>query len=259
MKNLVNNPIKFAFDEMKKSIYTANIGRVLAFNPQNQRAQVQAGVQRVDIDGSTHNPPVIIDVPVLFLGGSHMVEFEVQPNDEGLIVFLQRNIDGWKQTGGVASNPTPRILSGQDAVFIHGVRSLPNVISGFSNDGIRLRNRSGSTHVWIKNDGTIVSDNEVSTIEQDSEGNITLNNDTATHKVNADGSITMENGGGFIRLMSDGTAVINGMTIPPVGQGDASYDGTIKAQEVETNSGIQLGTHTHGGVVVGGESTEGPQ
>lgn len=236
MKQYIENPTKFAFKEMIKSIFTAHVGHIIAFNPANQRAQVQIGVQRIDINDTRHNPPAVIDVPVLFLGGSHLVEFEVQPKDEGLIVFLQRNIDGWKQTGGIADNPTPRILSGQDAVFIHGVRSLPNVVSGFSNNGIRLRNKDGSSHIWIKNDGTIVTKNNGSTIEQDNAGNISI-----------------DNGSGFIKMSADGTVTINGFTIPPVGGGAANYDGDITA------GGISLTTHTHTGVQAGGDNTGEPQ
>lgn len=257
MKQYIKNPTKFAFDEMIKSIFTAHVGHIVAFNPANQRAQVQIGVQRINIDDTRHNPPAVIDVPVLFLGGSHLVEFEVQPKDEGLIVFIQRNIDGWKQTGGIADNPTPRILSGQDAVFIHGVRSLPNAVSGFSNNGIRLRNKDGSSHIWIKNDGTIVSDNGNSTIEQSPNGDIVFKNEGITHDIKTDGSISITNGSGFITMDSSGTVTINGMVIPANG-GQASYAGTLSATEVEA-SGISLTTHTHTGVQAGGDNTGEPQ
>lgn len=238
-KTPLHSLLKLAIDESIKGLFTAHVGHVVSFDPTNQRAQVQIGVQRVDLDNSAHNPPVINDVPVAFMGGSSHLEFQVNPNDEGLIVFIQRNIDGWKQTGGVAVNPTPRIMGMQDCVFIHGVRSAVGAIKGFANDGIRMR--SGDNHVWVKSDGTIIT-----------------KNNGVTHTSKPDGSYEAVNGGGFIRLLPDGTVVINGFTIPPVGKGDASYDGTIKAQEVRTDSGIKLGSHNHSGVTPGGGNSGGP-
>lgn len=238
-KTPLHTLITTALREQKLGMFTAQVGHIVSFNASTQRAQVQPGVQRVDIDKTTHEPPIINDVPVLFIGGNAHVEFEVNPNDEGFILFMQRNIDGWKQTGGVAVNPTARVMQMQDCVFVHGVRSLPKVIQGFENDGIRMRHNNA--HVWVKSDGTIVT-----------------KNDKVTHTSNPDGSYSVENSGGFMRLLPDGTAVINGMTIPPVGQGDASYDGTIKAREVQTNKGVKLGTHTHSGVESGPNNTGGP-
>lgn len=256
-KTPLHSLLKLAINESIKGLFTAQVGHIVSFDPTNQRAQVQIGVQRVDLDESTHNPPVINDVPVAFMGGSSHLEFQVNPNDEGLLVFIQRNIDGWKQTGGIAANPTPRIMQMQDCVFIHGVRSTVGAIKGFANDGIRMR--SSDNHIWIKSDGTIVSTNANASVTIEADGTVITKNDGVTHTSKPDGSYEATNGGGFIRLMPDGTVVLNGFTIPPVGQGDASYDGTLKAKEVETESGIQLGTHNHGGVEPGGSNTGGPQ
>lgn len=263
MKKLpLHTLISTALAQHQIGMYTANVGHIVSFNESTQRAQIQPGIQRVDIDKSIHDPPPINDVPVLFLGGSGHLEFEVNPGDEGLIVHLQRNIDGWKQTGGIAVNPTPRIMQMQDAVFIHGVRSLPQAIQGFANDGIRMRH--GDNFVWIKNDGTIISSNEKVSVTLDNDGTVTTVNDNATHVVNADGSFKVSNNGGFIELKADGTVQINGFTIPPVGQGDASYDGTLKANDMEAVNDVKAGnislnSHDHGGVEPGGGNTGGPQ
>lgn len=251
-----------AINNALKGVYTSQVGHIVAFNPTNQRAQVQIGVQRINLDGTMHNPPVIDDVPVLFLGGVAHVEFEVNPNDEGLLIFPQRNIDGWKQTGGIAANPTPRIMQMQDCVFIHGIRSLTQVIQGFANDGIRLRH--GENYVWIKRDGTIESKNDKASVMISPDGDITLKNEQATHTVGIDGSISSTNNGGFIKLLPDGTAQINGLTIPPAGKGEADYDGTIKAKNVEATEDVKAGntslnSHVHGGVMAGGDVTGGPQ
>ncbi|RIY41941.1 Gp138 family membrane-puncturing spike protein [Neopusillimonas maritima] len=169
-----------AFIEMMKGVCTSVPGHVLTFDPDLQRAQVRIGIQKVTVNGGVINPPPIADVPVLFLGGTqYSVIHQINPGDEGLILFSQRCVDGWKQTGGVANNPLARFHDAHDAFFIPGFRPLPTRIEGFANDGIRMQSRSGGQRVWIKSSG----------------------------------EIEMSNGAGFIRLMADGTVNINGAII----------------------------------------------
>jgi len=167
---------------MMKGVYTSIPGHVLAFDPVLQRAQVKAGVQTVSVNGVANDPPPIADVPVLFLGGTqYSVIHQINPGDEGLILFSQRCIDGWKQTGGVATNPLSRFHDMYDAFFIPGFRPLPTRIPNFVNDGIRIQSRDGGHHVWIKSSG----------------------------------EIGIENGAGHIKLLPDGTVRINDSVIPP--------------------------------------------
>lgn len=167
--------IDAAMSGAAKDIYTSIPGHVIAFIPSTQRAQVQIGVQRVQIDGTTFEPPPIVDVPVTFCGGDYTLEFEVNPGCEGMILFSQRCIDGWKQTGGVADNPVARFHHPQDAYFIPGIRSLGNVISGFSNNGIRLRNAAGVQSLWLKNDGSCIMGNANGFIQLLANGDVNIN------------------------------------------------------------------------------------
>lgn len=185
-----------AFREMMKSVNTVTPGHFIAFTDMSaQRAQIQVGIERVDINGATFRVPPIIDVPVLFIGGDFAVEYQLDGGEEGLIVFGQRCIDGWKQTGGVAANPIGRFFELQDAFFIPGVRSLPNALPDFQNDGIRLRNRSGDQFAWLKRDG----------------------------------SVLVENASGHIRIAPDGVVTINGVTFDT--SGNVSSPASIEAAE----------------------------
>jgi hypothetical protein len=146
---------KRSFREMMKDVGTSIVGHVLAFDSDTQLAQVQIGIERIDIDGKTFTPPPLIEVPVYFAGGDFLVEHQVYTGTEGMILFSQRCIDAWVNEGGVAKNPILRFHDFSDAVFFCGVRSQPNKIEGFANDGIRLRNKDASSYVWLKSDGTI--------------------------------------------------------------------------------------------------------
>lgn len=184
-----------------KDIYTCVPGHILAFDPSTQRAQVQIGIQRVQTDGTTFDPPPIIDVPVSFPGDGYVLEFEIKPGCEGSIYFSQRCIDGWKQTGGIAANPVARFHHPQDAHFVPGIRSLGNVIPAFSNNGMRLRNKEGTQYIGIKNDS----------------------------------SCHMENSEGYMRLLPDGSVTINGVTIDKNGNITAPNSLKVAGKELKNH------------------------
>src|SRR5690625_5121977 len=118
-----DNLLRTAFREMMKGVCTSVPGHILTYDPELQRAQVQVGVEVVAAAGFTDQLPPIADVPVLFLGGTQFSTIhQINPGDEGLILFSQRCVDGWKQTGGVASNPLARFHDMHDAFFVPGFR-----------------------------------------------------------------------------------------------------------------------------------------
>lgn len=209
---------KRTFFEMMKDVATSIPGHVLAFDPETQLAQIQIGIVTTRINGTTFEPSPIIEVPVYFMGGDFAVEYQIDVGNEGFILFSQRCVDGWKNTGGVANNPILRFHDMSDAVFFPGIRSQPNVISGFENDGIRLRNKTGAHYVWLKNDGTIELKNE--------NGNVTMT--------------------------PDGTIDANGAIITPLGA--VSSPVSLSAPSIIVN-GKELKDHTHSaGTYVDAES-----
>lgn len=223
--------LREAFREMMKGVATSSPGHILAFDPVTQLAQVQIGVTRVDLNGATFDPPTIIETPVYFPGGDYHVEYQIDPDCEGDILFSQRCIDGWIQTGGVAANPIGRFHDPQDAFFLPGFRSLPNKLPAFQNNGIRLSNKAGTQYAWLKNDNTI-----------------TMNNGVVNFNLNPDGSASMQNGSGFIRIGADGIVNINGVTINPASRVDTPNDvfaATISLKNHRT-SGVTTGGGTSG-------------
>lgn len=210
----LQNVLETAVTRTLMSVYTSVPGYVTAFTPATQRAQVQIGLVRVNIDGATFNPPPIVDVPVQFAGSGFVLEHQISPGCEGIILFSQRCIDGWKQTGGIADNPVVRFHNMQDAYFIPGIRSNGKVISGFANDGIRIRSANGAQHVWLKGDGSVI----------------------------------MRNGAGAVTLGADGTVNINGVTIDK--NGNMTVPNSVKVQGKElanhTHGNVQSGNSNTG-------------
>lgn len=220
--------IRDAFREVMKGVCTSLPGHVLTFDPVKQLAQVQPGISRVDISGAEFTIPPIIEVPVYFPGGDYCVEYQIDSGCEGDILFSQRCIDGWIQSGGIAANPIGRFHNMQDAMFLPGFRSQPNVLPDFQNNGVRMRNRAGTQFVWLKNDNTVSMDNGV-----------------AKFDLLPDGTTLMQNGSGMFQLLADGSFLINGLTITPDGN-------------VITASGVNLNLHIHSGVTPGSGNSGAP-
>jgi len=214
-----------AFTEMMKDVCTSIPGHVIAFDPDRQVAQIQIGIMRVDIDGRTFAPPPLIEVPVYFSGGSEfMIEHQIDPGDDGLVLFSQRCIDGWFNTGGIAENPIGRFHDYADAMFLPGMRPQPKAIKAFSNNGIRMRDAAGANYFWLKNDGT--GEIKVSTLNVI--GNIVHTGDQTT------------------------SGTVQGNNIKGVVKVDAP---TLSATTSLTVAGVEMGDHDHGNVQNGPNRT----
>lgn len=202
-----------AFREVMKGVCTSLPGHVRTFDPDTQLAQVQPGILRVDINGAEFTIPPIIEVPVYFPGGDYCVEYQIDDGCEGDILFSQRCIDGWVQSGGVAANPIGRFHNMQDAMFLPGFRSQPNVLPSFQNNGVRMRNKAGTQFVWLKNDNTI----------------------------------SMQNGAGSFQLLADGSFLINGLKITPDGNVITAAGVNLNTHR---HSGVTPGSGTSGVPVI---------
>tara|TARA_R110002072_G_scaffold169949_5_gene323503 strand:- start:5463 stop:6221 length:759 start_codon:yes stop_codon:yes gene_type:complete len=222
---------KRTFYEMMKDVATSIPGHVLAFDPETQLAQIQIGIVGVKLDKTTFIPSALIEVPVHFTGGDFSAEYQIDVGNEGFILFSQRCVDGWKNTGGVANNPILRFHDKSDAVFFPGIRSQPNVLSDFKNNGIRLRNKTGDHYVWLKNDGTIET-----------------TNDNFTQTINPDGSMTETNGSYTKTVATDGTVNINGFVINPDGSATSPVSMTAPTVIGSTSlvvAGKEVKEHKH--------------
>lgn len=144
--------VRLILKDKLTTVGTSIPGHVTAFDPATQLAQLQIGIRSSD----GVQLPIIIECPVHFSGGSQfMIEHQIDPGDEGIIIFSQRCIDAWLETGGVAQQPIPRMHDMSDAYFVPGIRSKPNAFPQMANNGIALRDKAGGKFIWMKNDGTI--------------------------------------------------------------------------------------------------------
>jgi len=151
---------KATHEAAKSDIRTTIPGYFLAFDEEKQLAEVQIGVERLTVFGEALTPPPIVKCPVCIYGASGgVIEVEIKRGDECLIHFSQRAIDGWRSQGGVAPLTSVELYPERDAFVGLAPRSAGNAISGYTNNGIRMRSLDGAKHVHIKNNDDIETKN----------------------------------------------------------------------------------------------------
>lgn len=148
-----NNPltplIRNAFHDMLAGMMVCLPGRVTAFDPDTQFAQVECGIQR-RVNGLFETIPVLSNVRVQFSGdGEFYFWHQVGPGTEGLIHFSQRAIDTWLDQGGPVAPHEMRMFSLDDAFFVPGIRSARNLIPGFVNQGVGMSSYDGATRIHL--------------------------------------------------------------------------------------------------------------
>lgn len=94
--------------------------------------------------------PVLVNVPVQFpSGGGFTATFPLAEGDEVLVMFADRCIDGWWQSGGIQAQIELRSHDLSDGFAIPKVWSQPNVLSGVSATTMQLRSDDGLLYVEL--------------------------------------------------------------------------------------------------------------
>ena len=100
-----------------ESLHCALPGTVVSFDAETQTAVIQPAVRTCsDVD-----LPLLRDVPVFM-----PVSFDVNEGDACLVVFADRDIDAWFETGGAEVPPSGRMHSLSDGFAFVGFRTRGN-------------------------------------------------------------------------------------------------------------------------------------
>ncbi|HBT0046088.1 Gp138 family membrane-puncturing spike protein [Klebsiella pneumoniae] len=129
-------------------------GIIQSFDPDAVTAVVQPAIKGVEQDESgadvSVNIPLLVDVPVVFpRGGGCTLTFPVKAGDECLVIFADRCIDFWWQSGGVQEPVDGRMHDLSDAFCIVGPQSQAKKISGINTTAAQFRSDDGSTYLEI--------------------------------------------------------------------------------------------------------------
>lgn len=254
--------VKTGIESALMNVHTAVPGKIVSFDAALQTASVQPLVKRVfkENDGETEtlvdvDLPVCINVPVHFPGGGgYHLTFPIAPGDECILIFAERAIDVWHQTGQSRKPNARRFHSLSDGMCLVGIDSIPNKITGFSDTDVELRNSAGTQKIILEESGNIaletLGDLTATALNVDitATGQIDLTAPTINLNgiVNVSGMLNAT--GGFAASGGSGTASITG---------NVSITGTSTATD-HISGGKSGATHTHNENGDGGGVTDPP-
>lgn len=226
--------------------WTALPGLVVSVDLDAQTLAVQPTIQGAvtSQEGATQyvNLPMLVDVPIVWpRAGGFALTFPISAGDEVLVVFADRCIDSWWQSGGIGAPAEPRMHDLSDGFAILAPTSQPRKLSGVSATNVQLRDDAGTTYVEITPDGVarVVAASRVDIEAPEINLTAATEINMTAPQINMTGNITTEGDGGT------GTFSMSGDLI--------HTSGTI------TSLGKRIdGTHTHGGVAPGGSDTDPP-
>ena len=137
-------------DGASEKIRVALPGTILSFDPDAVTCTVQPAIKGYESDAEgakkSVSISVLVDVPVVFpRGGGCSLTFPVRAGDECLLVFADRCIDFWWQSGGEQEPVSQRTHHLADAFAIVGPQSQAKKISGVSTSATQLRSDDAST------------------------------------------------------------------------------------------------------------------
>ncbi|EOW6163897.1 MULTISPECIES: Gp138 family membrane-puncturing spike protein [Klebsiella pneumoniae complex] len=135
-------------------------GIIQSFDPESVTAVVQPAIRYIERDNdgnqSTQDYPLLVDVPVIFpRGGGCTLTFPVSAGDECLVIFADRCIDFWWQSGGIQEPVDGRMHDLSDAFCIVGPQSQAKKIGGISTTAAQLRTDDGSAIIELAAGGAV--------------------------------------------------------------------------------------------------------
>lgn len=228
-------------DSVSNQIRVAMPGIIQSFDPNAVTCTVLPAIKGNDSTSTgkeSGDIPLLVDVPVVFpRGGGCTLTFPVKAGDECLLIFSDRCIDFWWQSGGVQESVDSRQHDLSDAFAIVGPQSQAQKISGISTSSAQFRSDDGSTYFEI-NPATqkikLVAPGGFDVVAPES---------TFSAKVTITGLLTWM--GGMVGSLASGTAAKI--------TGAIEFFGSLKSNgktidDTHTHKGVQSGTGNSGGV-----------
>lgn len=228
--------------KVRASLRVAMPGIIQSFNPAHVTCVVRLAIEGINQDDDDNiaslELPLLVDVPVVFpRGGGCTLTFPVQHGDECLVIFADRCIDFWWQSGGVQKAVSDRMHDLSDAFALVGPQSQAHKIDDISTRAAQLRTDDGAAFVEVGTDHAI--------------------NLTTPGKLTANAQGGVEITAPTITLNGDVT--INGNLAQGMGAsgGTAKMRGPLAVSDDVTAGDISLINHIHGGVLPGSGDSGG--
>tara|TARA_R110000744_G_scaffold185884_1_gene305270 strand:- start:9730 stop:10455 length:726 start_codon:yes stop_codon:yes gene_type:complete len=126
------------------------VGVVQSFDSSTQLATIKIAMKQVvdigiDDVKTLQEYPLLLECPVFVLsGGSDFISMPITEGDNCLILFNDRDIDTWLNSGDGGIPATSRLHDLSDGFCLVGVRPLTDSIASYLASGIRLSHNGDS-------------------------------------------------------------------------------------------------------------------
>ena len=245
-------------------------GVILDFDPAAQTVTAQPSVKMkagMEKDGSMGNyvdlPPVL-NVPLVIpyaQGAGLLLTLPIQAGDECLLLFADRAIDNVAEHGGLQPPPIgpmestnhPRAHHLTDAICIPGFISRRKAVPDYSTENIEMRDRERKHLISLGPSGITITD-----------GAATISLSGGAVSIDAPAGLTETSQSSMSRITPAAQAIL-GSNMQIDGSGGNVFSGPLHATgavttdaDVSNGAGTCLGTHTHSGIMPGGDSTASP-
>jgi hypothetical protein len=126
------------------------LGTIEDFNAETQTATVSLSI-KLNFGDTLKTYPVLKEVPVFVLGGGNrVITIPIIRGDTCLVLFNDRDIDIWTQTGAAALPSSDRQHDISDGLALVGFRSKANPVGTYSNNDVEIRNGQNKIAVGDK-------------------------------------------------------------------------------------------------------------
>ena len=154
--------IQTAIESYLVELNTSMPGEIVSYDASTQTATVQPLFKRTFVNGIE---PVVLDlpqitsVPVMFpRSADSFIHFPIATGDPCLIIFAQRSLDNWAQSGGCVDPDDDRRHDLSDAIAIPGLSASNNSFEVSDPEAVTVKN--GDSEIILKSDGTIQLKND---------------------------------------------------------------------------------------------------
>lgn len=155
----LNAWIRLMFQAFSANFNCISLATVNSFDPTKQTVNLTINYVRVFKNANPNLPnpapdgqtssvflpyPVLIQCPVFILqGGGAYITFPIAKGDTGLVLFNDREISTWLQTGQVVAPQNQRTHDLSDGIYFGGIRNLLNVIANYNTSVVSITDKTG--------------------------------------------------------------------------------------------------------------------
>lgn len=146
--------LQSVFDALISSLFTCLPGRIESYDYSTRKATVKPLIKKTLLDETVEELPVITEVPVVFpMSKLSGMSFPLNRGDGVLLVFSQRSLERWANTGEDSEPGDPRKYDMTDAIAVVGLFSFKQNNLASNNDDLEIHHKGQK--ITLKSNGDI--------------------------------------------------------------------------------------------------------